>query len=63
MAIYISLIPAIENKNIHDVIVITDSISAASKILESKVDFFQNIVISLVYAIKLYLFRNSKNKI
>jgi len=52
-----------ENENIHDIIVITDSISAASKILESKVNPFQNMVIPLVYAIKLYLFRDSKNNI
>ena len=38
MAICISLIPTMEDNNIHDITVITDSISAASKILESKVD-------------------------
>jgi len=38
MAIHIGLIPTMENDNIYNIIVITDSISIASKILESKVD-------------------------
>jgi len=38
MAIHIGLIPAIEDNNIYDITVITNSISAASKVLESKVD-------------------------
>jgi len=50
MAIHIGLIPAMENDNIHDIIVITDFISAASKILESKVDSLQNMVIPLASA-------------
>jgi len=38
MAIYIGLISAMEINNIYDIIVITDSISATRKILESKVN-------------------------
>jgi len=38
MAIHTDLIPTMERDNIHDIIVITDSIAAARKILESKVD-------------------------
>jgi len=38
MAIYTGLIPTIEMNNIHNIIVITNSITAAKKILESKVD-------------------------
>ena len=63
MAICISLIPAMEDNNIHDITVITDSISAASKVLESKVNPLQNIVIPVAYAIKLYLTRDSRNRI
>jgi len=59
----ISLIPAIEDNNIHDITVITDSISATSKVLESKVDSLQNIVIPVAYAIKSYLTRDGRNRI
>jgi len=52
MAIHIGLIPAMEDNNIHNITVITDSISAASKVLESKVDPFQNMVIPIAYTIK-----------
>jgi len=52
-----------EDNNIHDITVITDFISAASKVLESKVDPLQNIVIPMAYAIKLYLARDSRNRI
>jgi len=38
MAIHTDLISAMERDNIHDIIIITDSIAVASKILESKVD-------------------------
>jgi len=38
MAICTSLIPTMEMDNIHDIIVITDSLTAARQILESKVD-------------------------
>jgi len=38
MAICTGLIPAIEIDDIHDITIITDSITVARKILESKVD-------------------------
>jgi len=38
MAIRTGLIPAIEIDSVHNIMVITDSIAAAKKILESKVD-------------------------
>jgi len=38
MAICTSLIPTMEMDNIHDIIVITDSLTAARQILESKVN-------------------------
>ena len=41
MAIHTGLISAMEIDNIHDITVITDSIAAARKILESKVDLFR----------------------
>jgi len=63
MAIHTGLIPAIERDNIHDIIVITDSIATAKKILESKVDPLQNIFIPIASAIKTYLKKNGRNKI
>jgi len=63
MAIYIGLISAIERDNIHDIIVITDSIAAVKKILESKVNPLQNIFIPIVSAIEMYLRKDSRNKI
>jgi len=47
MAIRTGLIPAMEIDSIHDITVITDSIPAAKKILESKVDPLQNMFIPL----------------
>ena len=38
MAIHIGLIPAMKDNNIHDITVITNSISATSKVLEFKVN-------------------------
>ena len=63
MAIHIGLILAMKDNNIHDITVITNSISATSKVLESKVDPLQNMVIPVVYAIKSYLFKDSRNRI
>jgi len=63
MAIYIGLISAMEINNICDIIVITDSISATSKIMESKVNPLQNIVIPLVSAIKVHFSEDIRNKI
>ena len=63
MAIRTGLISAMEKDNIHDIIVITDSITMAKKILESRVDPLQNIVIPIASAIKTYLKKDGRNKI
>jgi len=63
MAIHTSLIPAIEIDNIHNITVITDSIAAARKILESKVDPLQNMFIPLVSIAKTFLNKDGRNKI
>jgi len=52
-----------EYNNTHDIIVIIDSITAASKILVSKVNPFQNIVILLATKIKSYLNKDTRNTI
>jgi len=63
MAICIGLIPAMEIDNIHDITIITDSITAVRKILESKVNPLQNMVIPLASVIKTFLSKDSRNKI
>ena len=55
MAIHIGLTPAME---INDITVITDSIMAAKKILESHVNSFQNITLPLISNIKSFLGRD-----
>jgi len=52
-----------ERDNIHDIIVITDSIAAARKILESKVDSLQNIFIPIISTIGSFLRKDNRNKI
>jgi len=63
MAIYTSLIPTMEIDNIYDITIITDSIVAARKILESKVNSLQNMFIPLASAIKTFLSKDGRNKI
>jgi len=63
MAIHTGLIPAIEIDGVHDITVITDSIAAAKKILESKVDPLQNMFILLASTIKTFLSKDGRNKI
>jgi len=63
MAIHTRLIPAMEIDNIHDITVITDSITAARKILESKVNPLQNMFILLTSTIKFFFSKDSRNKI
>jgi len=63
MAIRTGLIPAMEIDSIHNITVITDSIAAAKKILESKVDPLQNMFIPLASAIKTFLSKDGRNKI
>jgi len=55
MAIRTGLIPAMEIDNIYDITVITDSITTARKILESKVDPLQNMFIPLAAVVKTFL--------
>ena len=62
MAICTGLIPAMEIDNIHNITVITDSIVAARKILEFKVDPLQNIFIPLASVAKTFLNKDGKNK-
>ena len=63
MAICTRLIPAIGIDDIYDITVITDSITTARKILESKVNPFQNIFILLASTIKSFFNKDSRNKI
>ena len=63
MAIRTGLISAMEIDNIHTITVITDSIAAARKILESKVNPLQNMFIPLASAVKTFLSKDSRNKI
>jgi len=62
MTIHIGLIPAIEIDNIYVITVITDSITTARKILESKVNPLQNMFIPLASTIKSFLSKDGKNK-
>jgi len=63
MAIHTGLISAIEIDNIHNITVITNSIAAARKILESKVNPLQNMFIPLASTVKTFLSKDSRNKI
>jgi len=63
MAIRTGLILTIEIDNIHNIIVITNSIAAARKILESKVNPLQNMFISLASTAKTFLSKDGRNKI
>ena len=61
MAICTELIPAMETNNIHNITVITDSITAVRKILESKVNPLQNIFIPLASTIKSFFSKDCYN--
>jgi len=63
MAIRIGLISAMESNDTYSIIVITNSIIAAKKILESQVNPFQNIVIPLATKIKSFLGKDNCNNI
>jgi len=63
MAIWLGLIPAIEKENVHDIILITDSIVTTKKIFESKIDPLQNIFIPVILVVNSFFKRDSKNKI
>ena len=63
MAIRLGLIPAIEEENVHNIIVITDSIAAAKKVFESKTDPLQNMFILVTSAIDSFFRKDGRNKI
>jgi len=63
MAICIGLIPAMKNNDTHNIIVITNSITATSKVLKSHVNLFQNIIIPLAARIKSFLSKDNRNAI
>jgi len=52
-----------EEENIHDIIVITDSIATAKKIFESKTDPLQNMFIPVTSAIDSFFRKDGRNKI
>jgi len=63
MAIYLGLIPAMEEENVHNIIVITDSIAVAKKFFESKTDPLQNMFIPVTSAIDSFFRKDGRNKI
>jgi len=63
MAICLGLIPAMEEENVHNIIVITNSIVIAKKIFESKTDPLQNMFILVTSAINSFFRKDSRNKI
>ena len=63
MAICLGLILAIKEENIHNIIVITDSIAAAKKIFESKTNPLQNMFILVTLAINSFFRKDNRNKI
>ena len=63
MAIYLGLIPAMEEKNVHNIIVITDSIATAKKVFKLKTDPLQNMFIPVTSAIDSFFRKNGRNKI
>jgi len=52
-----------EKENVHNIILITDSIVAAKKIFESKIDSLQNIFIPVTSAVNSFFKKDSQNKI
>jgi len=63
MTIHIGLIFTVEDNDIYNIIVLTNYISATSKVLESCVNLFQNYVILLASRMKIYLEKDKKNTI
>jgi len=63
MAIHLGLIPAIEEENVYNIIIITDSIATAKKIFESKTDSLQNMFIPVILAIDSFFRKDDRNKI
>jgi len=63
MAICLGLIPAMEEENVHNIIVITDSIAAAKKVFESKTNPLQNMFILVTAVIDFFFRKDDRNKI
>jgi len=63
MAICLGLIPTMEEENIHNIIVITNSTAAAKKVFESKTDPLQNMFIPVTLAIDSFFRKDGRNKI
>jgi len=63
MAIRLGLIPTMEEENVHNIIVITDSIAAAKKVFEFKTDPLQNMFIPVTSAIDSFFRKDGRNKI
>ena len=63
MSICLSLLPAMENENTQNIIVIINFIAAVYKILDSKTNPFQNTVIPLASKIKSFLNRDNRSAI
>jgi len=63
MAIHLGLIPTMEEENVHNIIVITDSIATAKKVFESKTDLLQNMFIPVTSAIDSFFRKDGRNKI
>jgi len=63
MAICLGLISVIEEENVHNIIIITNSIAAAKKVFESKTDPLQNMFILVTSAIDSFFRKDGRNKI
>ena len=63
MAICLGLIPAMDKENIHDIIVITDSITVAKKIFESRSNPLQNVYILVISVVNSFFRKDGRNKI
>jgi len=63
MAIYIGLMPALNNNNIHQILVVTDAISATNYILESRPNPLQKAVLSIASNLKSFFEKDNRNHI
>jgi len=63
MSIHIGLIPAIDNKDTHQILIITDTISAAKNILESQPNPLQKSILSIANNMKSFFSRDNRNVI
>jgi len=61
MSIHIGFIPAMNNENNYQILVITDAISAAKKILESQPNPLQKSILPIAIGMKAFLGRDSRN--